>query len=136
MSSALPVFIPSSSIEIVTEWISKARGDLEVAQREHALGLGGSTDAVVFHCQQAIEKLLKGLIAQAGREPPKIHDLPQLSHMVREIHPAWNWPIEDLRFLTFGAVQSRYPGTIASLQDSNDAFALSLRVWAALALLY
>jgi HEPN domain-containing protein len=128
--------VPQSSIAIVTEWIAKAYGDVRVAQRENALGSKGSTDAVTFHCQQAIEKLLKGLLAKSGTEPPHIHDLPQLSRLVREIDPRWDWSIDELRFLSFGAVQSRYPGTTASLQDSNEAFALTLRMWIAISALY
>lgn len=136
MKQSLNVPIPSSSVAIVAEWIAKAQGDLGVAHREHALGPQGNTDAVVFHCQQAIEKLLKGLIAKTGTEPPHIHDLPQLSILVRQIHPGWDWSVDDLRFLSFGAVQSRYPGTIASLQDAADSFALALRIWTAVAALY
>jgi HEPN domain-containing protein len=49
---------------ITEEWLDRAREDLDVAleiiSREHL------TNMVAFHSQQAVEKVLKGIIEETG----------------------------------------------------------------------
>ena len=61
-----------------------------------------------FHAQQAIEKLLKALIAARGGKYPRIHDLEKLDAMLRlagEALPVVSVPLEDL---TLYALNFRY----------------------------
>ena len=39
------------------------------------------TEVIAFHCQQAVEKYLKGVLVVLGEEPPYIHDLDILCSM-------------------------------------------------------
>lgn len=58
----------------VREWIRKADRDRRMAE----LGLAESpaiTDAAAFHCQQAVEKLLKAYLIFRQEPFEKVHDL-------------------------------------------------------------
>ena len=55
------------------EWLRLAENDRRVAR---LLLADGEYDTCAFHCQQAVEKLLKAIIVkQTGQAPPYIHDL-------------------------------------------------------------
>jgi HEPN domain-containing protein len=86
--------------DVVKEWVEKAEADFGTAQREFAAGPRPNYDAVCFHAQQCIEKLMKGLFIAFGSVPPKTHDLATLGHLLGTLCPSWSWPSEDLRLLT------------------------------------
>ena len=74
-----------------------------------ALADRGLTDIVCYHCQQAVEKYLKGLLVLREVSFPKTHDLRILlelagKHSALRIHPAEVLPLN--RYL----VEGRYPG--------------------------
>ncbi len=57
----------------VKEWRRSAESDRQAAK--HLLD-AGDYEACVFHCQQAVEKLLKAvIIKQGGGRPERTHDL-------------------------------------------------------------
>ena len=68
--------------ETVKEWMAKAEGDFTVARREMRARKSPNYDAVCFHRQQCVEKLMKALLIQLGVTPPKTHMLmvKQLRH--------------------------------------------------------
>ena len=108
--------------EIVQEWINKAEGDYVTATRE-ADANPPNYDAVCFHAQQCIEKLLKALLTAKGQIPPKTHDLTVLDSLLHSVCPEWNWSIEQLRLLSSAAVTFRYPGESAGLEEADAAIA-------------
>ena len=57
------------------EWVAKADGDFFDAQRGMRARKNQNYDGVCFHCQQCIEKYLKGRLTAAGVIFPKTHDL-------------------------------------------------------------
>jgi hypothetical protein len=61
--------------ETVKEWLAKAEGDFAVACREIRARKSPNYDAVCFHAQQCVEKLMKGLLIHLGVTPPKTHML-------------------------------------------------------------
>lgn len=98
--------------DVVREWIGKAEGDYLTATREVRAD-PPNYDAVCFHAQQCVEKLMKAAMI-AGREiPPKSHDLTVLSGLLATVEPQWSWPVEELRLLSRSAVIFRYPGEAA-----------------------
>lgn len=115
--------------DTVREWLEKAEKDFATARRELAAEEDPNYDAVCFHAQQCIEKLLKALLIQRGVMPGKTHDLAYLHQLLSPACPEWSWPLEDLRFLTRAAVAFRYPGEAADREDAAQAFdiATSLR---------
>ncbi|MEX1255814.1 MAG: HEPN domain-containing protein [Dehalococcoidia bacterium] len=88
------------------QWIEIADLDLEAANRlvEAMLPFQG-----LFFCQQAVEKLMKGLwIERKTSLPPRTHNLVQLATELDLSVPA---ELDDLLVrLTDLAVESRYPG--------------------------
>jgi len=64
----------------VREWVEYAEADRLSAR--NAFNAADYRDAA-FHCQQAIEKLLKAaIVAQTGRRPPYAHNLWKLAQAV------------------------------------------------------
>lgn len=113
--------------EAVKEWVAKAEGDFEAAN-----DLAGSRrpnhDAICFHAQQCVEKLMKAVLAQVGITPPHTHDLLKLYGLVRSAVPSWNWERKELRFLTRGSVAFRYPGESATWGHSSAALLICARL--------
>ncbi len=93
------------SESIPKQWAEQARYDLETAR---AMLESGRYIYVLFCCQQAVEKALKGVIAQnTGEMPPRIHNLLSLS---KRAELTLNADQLDLfGELSAYYVQSRYP---------------------------
>ena len=94
--------------KLVKQWVDKALNDLlnvsNNLQADHT-----PWDTVCFHCQQAVEKYLKAILAVQNQPIPRTHDLEQLNNLVRAWIPVASDYLEDLRWLTTYAVISRYP---------------------------
>ncbi len=121
--------------DTVKEWIDKAERDLATAKRELATVEQPNYDAVCFHAQQGIEKLMKALLIQLGAIPTKTHDLSFLDQLLSPVCPKWSWPSDDLRFLTRAAVAFRYPGESADREEAAQALDISDRLRGKLLLL-
>ncbi|MBI2190739.1 MAG: HEPN domain-containing protein [Planctomycetes bacterium] len=52
--------------ETVREWIAKAQGDYATASRELQVKENPNFDAVCYHAEQCVEKLMKGLLIHLG----------------------------------------------------------------------
>jgi HEPN domain-containing protein len=114
--------------ETVKEWIEKANADYATAGREVRARDNPNYDAVCFHAQQCIEKLMKGLLIQLGALPPKSHDLIQLGNLLTNACQEWEWPVEELRYITRAAVDYRYPGESADKREAEEAFEIARRM--------
>ena len=110
--------------EVVREWIDKGEGDFLTATREVQAD-PPNYDAVCFHAQQCIEKLLKAALIARGEIPPKTHDLAALSRLLCSSDPEWHWPTEQLRLLSRAAVIFRYPGESAGREEAEAALDVS-----------
>ncbi len=106
----------------INEWLKKAQGDYLSA--EYLLSVENDTvyDAVVFHSQQAIEKLIKAVLIKMDVRPPKIHDLIELCDLLTTVVPNWTASSGDLRKLNKGATEFRYPGDSADLEEAKESF--------------
>ena len=63
---------------IVDEWIKKAEGDWNSANREYRTRKNPNYDAACFHAQQCAEKYLKSFLQFNKKAFPKTHDLVEL----------------------------------------------------------
>ncbi len=94
--------------DYVRKWLVKANGDLKVAENEIKLSSEDMvTEAVCFHSQQVVEKLLKAYLVTRNIEFGKTHNLEFLLELCIK---------QDSRFkdvnvgnLSFYAVELRYP---------------------------
>lgn len=113
---------------VIAEWVSKAEGDLATAQREIAAASRENYDAVCFHVQQCVEKLIKAVLIARGTMPPKIHDLEKLDLLLGSDPVPRPWSRGELRRLTHFGIAFRYPGDEASLEDAQEALAICERL--------
>ena len=114
--------------ETVREWIVKAEADYATAGRELRASENANLDAVCFHAQQCVEKLMKGLLIHLRVVPPKTHDLVHLDSLLAQAGVGWSWPVDELRFLTRASVDFRYPGESADLQEAQRAVDIAARM--------
>lgn len=110
------------------DWIAKAEHDYATANRELRISEEPNYDAVCFHAQQCIEKLMKGLIIQLKTVPPKTHDLVYLHGILSDVCQEWSWSINELRFLSRAAVDFRYPGEFADQEEAVRSLDIATRV--------
>lgn len=92
--------------DLVRGWLTKAASDLAAASL--VLDSPGPYDTACFHAQQAIEKMLKSLLAFYELTIPRIHDLEELQRMVLEAEPLPELAGIDLTQITDYAVAVRY----------------------------
>jgi HEPN domain-containing protein len=99
------------------KWAAQSLYDIETAK---AMLDTGRYLYVLFCCQQAVEKMLKALIAKQTRElPPRLHNLMRLAEVAALTIP------EDtahlFRRLTDFYIASRYPEELEAAAWSVDA---------------
>jgi HEPN domain-containing protein len=112
----------------VKEWIAKAEADYSTAARELKAAESPNFDAVCFHSQQCVEKLMKALLIHLSVVPPKTHDLTELERLLLPVCPQGAWPIQELRFLTRAAVSFRYPGESADHEEAAESLDIATRL--------
>jgi HEPN domain-containing protein len=105
--------------ELVREWVEKAEADFLTAGREMVALDRPNYDAVCFHAQQCVEKLMKAALISKGVNPPKTHDLVRLNELLQSAISDWSWPLPDLRLLDRAAVEFRYPGESANKEEAE-----------------
>lgn len=106
---------------ITTEWVNKAEGDFATAQRESNAVVQPNYDAVCFHAQQCAEKDLKACLQEANVSFRKAHDLSELLNLALSIDPEWDFLRTDLNSLSAFAVEYRYPGESATIDEAGEA---------------
>lgn len=90
------------------DWLSRAKGDLAIAQ--HGISIPGvHLEDLCFHAQQAAEKALKGLAIAAGVRFPYTHDLVLLLSLLEQRGCVPPDHVRDAGRLNPYAVLTRYP---------------------------
>jgi len=110
-------------MSITQEWVDKAEGDFETAERELSVQNRPNNDAVCFHVQQCIEKYLKARLLEAKLTPPKTHDLEDLLDLNLPHEPLWEAYRPMLNKLNSYAIDYRYPGNSATHDIAKIAVA-------------
>ena len=90
-------------------WLVKADDDLRGAELDLAASPPLSGDAL-FHCQQAVEKALKGFLTLHDRPFRKTHDLDELATECEQLDDSLVGILDRARDLTPFAWRFRYPG--------------------------
>mgnify|MGYP001033893830 FL=1 len=105
-----------------SEWLEMANMDLNAA--EFLLDMRPvPVEIICYHCQQAAEKLLKGVLVHFDAEPPKTHDLIQLCKLCCELDARFRQLEDACIELTPYGVQVRYPFDL-ELNESDMTAAL------------
>ena len=108
----------------IQDWRLLADDDLVVA--EHIAGTMNPipTSIVAFHCQQAVEKYLKGVITFFGDDPPYIHDLDKLCSFAEKHRPSFVSIFSLCTAINYFSIQPRYDRGL-SLSDEDLRLVLS-----------
>jgi len=102
------------------DWRILAERDITVADYLATTMRPIPTEIIVFHCQQAAEKYLKGALVIFNEEPPYIHDLPQLCKIAETHRPSFVDISSSCTIITQFSVQPRYDrGVDLSEEDMN-----------------
>lgn len=93
----------------VESWIRKAEIDLKAAERLCSFP-DILADVVCFHCQQSVEKALKGFLISKGKDVGKTHDLVLLIEECLVWDSSFRSFLKECADLNNYAVEARYPG--------------------------
>jgi HEPN domain-containing protein len=103
----------------------------EIAQQDYATAEHCMTEMypaplaiICFHCQQSVEKDLKGYLVVHDENPPKIHDLVELCKLCEVIEPKFSQFMLTCSDLTQFGVVLRYP---TEIQINTDDVSRLLR---------
>lgn len=94
---------------LIKEWIDFADMDFRTAKYLYENMYPKPLEIICFHCQQSVEKLLKGVLLSRGVTIKKTHDLGLLAEMLQEYMVVDEKYIEICDNLTPYGVKIRYP---------------------------
>lgn len=114
-----------SKFDFIHDWLEKAEHDHKVARltRDH---IPEYHEIIAFHCQQAVEKNLKGLLIFFDIEPEKTHDLLFLYEAASRFTKLPEGIFEKLFRLQGFAVEVRYPTEI--IHQSGEEIDLAIAI--------
>lgn len=112
--------------KLINEWIYKAEEDFESAMYLVKKRKNVAPDSVCFHSQQCIEKYLKAFLIKNDVVSPEVHDLQRLRVLCANIDKDFDLISKELDILNAYAVNFRYPGEQATIEESKEA-ALTMR---------
>ena len=104
--------------EAVKQWLAKAESDWSTVEILIA-SERCPAEAVCFHCQQYVEKLLKAFLTLKRVEVPKTHDLRRIIQLALPSEPKLAALIDESDTLTVHGVQSRYPGDFWQVEKAE-----------------
>ena len=113
------------TIEAVRRWVAKAESDwraVGILSRDPQC----PRDAVCFHCQQFVEKLLKALLTLHEIEAPPTHNLRRLIQLAAPAAAELGKLIDASDTLTVHGVQSRYPDDWREIEADEMSEAITI----------
>lgn len=108
------------------KWLQKALNDLKVMHNERNVEAENRVaEAVCFHAQQAVEKLLKAYLVQHDIEFGKTHNLKILLKLCRDHDP--DFKVMSVGDLTDYAVEVRYPDDfyVPTLEEADESIGIA-----------
>lgn len=110
------------------EWVQKAEGDMNTAQREFTVLANPNYDAVCFHAQQCAEKYLNARIIEEVLPVTRTHDLEILLNQLLPFETRLTELLQSVRILSAMAVEVRYPGMATDEDDAAEALRSSKKI--------
>lgn len=104
--------------EATRQWRAKAQNDWKTVEILTA-SKQCPADVVCFHCQQYVEKLLKGFLTLKGIEALRTHDLRRLIQLAESFEPKLAQLADEADDLTAHGVQTRYPGDFWQVEPAE-----------------
>jgi HEPN domain-containing protein len=104
---------------LVRKWLTKVRRDLLSAKRL-SRGAEPYLDTAIYHCQQCVEKAVKGWLVYHDQSFDKTHDLRLLVTLASEIEPKFVKWLDVAEQVSPYATYYRYPGEV--LEPTEEEF--------------
>ena len=114
----------NSNIKLAKEWTQKAEDDLRNA--EVLLKEGGTTDAICFHSQQAVEKYLKAFLVFHNLPVRKIHSLVALAKQSAQKEQGLLNFMREYKTLEAYYIESRYPPDTLVYSENEGEIAFKM----------
>ena len=95
--------------KLIQQWIDFAKMDFLTAKHLYEHMYPTPLEIICYHCQQCVEKLLKGVLLSKGEAIKKTHDLGLLAEMLQEYETVDEKYLEMCDDLTPYGVKIRYP---------------------------
>lgn len=118
-------FYMNEKLDIVKKWIESGDHDLGTAQLIFQY-IPRYRDTIAFHCQQAVEKYLKGYLFFLGIKFKRSHDLNYLLSLISQKEKVSDEMFDKSAELEDFSVEIRYPDTTFEL--TNDDINVSLSI--------
>jgi HEPN domain-containing protein len=113
--------------KVTQQWLRKAENDIAAAR--HLFKLKPLlSDEICFHCQQAIEKYFKGMLAEQALPIQKTHDLTILLLQLIPTDATLSSLKRGLKGVSRYAVEYRYPGANTTARQAHAAYRKALLV--------
>ena len=111
-------------------WLAKAAEDLRAAEHEF-MAVPPLLGDIVFHCQQAAEKAMKGFLTWHSVPFRKTHSLEEIGEQCLGIDTTLRALVDGAVPLTDYAWRFRYPGAPAEppVDEAQEALALAREVY-------
>jgi HEPN domain-containing protein len=100
-------------------WFAKASEDLQVANLAMVV-VPPFIEPAAYHCQQAAEKLFKGLLVSVAIDVPRTHDLERLAALLAGVYRELAEDIQALAVLSPWSVLTRYPQLESDIGITSD----------------
>ena len=110
----------------VQQWLIKSEHDLQAAQLLFDTQ-ASLLDVVVYHCQQSVEKALKGYLSFQDVRFPKTHNLSVLLVSCISFNQSFSSFYEIAETLTPYATEFRYPSDVIEpeREEAEEAIAMA-----------
>jgi HEPN domain-containing protein len=109
--------------ELTRQWLQVAADDLRLAEFANSAALP-MLSGVVYHCQQAFEKVLKAFLVWHGQIVPRTHALPDLVILCEQIDATFSSLAVTAAQVTPYGTAFRYPPIVVGLTDLDAIEAL------------
>jgi HEPN domain-containing protein len=115
----------NDKIDVIRLWIEKADHDLGTAELIYR-HIPKYRETIAFHCQQAVEKYLKGYLIFNDLTVKRTHDLVLLLGMISQTETIPDELFDQAAELLDYSVEVRYPDTIIDLTNEDVERAISI----------
>ena len=118
-----------SEKDLIKSWLDKAEKDLLTAKHELTFPKAVA-ESICFHCQQAVEKYLKGYLVYLNIPLTRTHVIGRLIRKCESKDENIAMLKKEADMLTAYAVTIRYPGDYfePSLSEAKEAFKITIKV--------
>jgi HEPN domain-containing protein len=101
-----------NAVDLTKEWLKYSKSDLVTARHMFEDVYPKETEIVCYHCQQCVEKALKGYCIFKNIEPLKTHDLIALCHLCITVEDSFYEILDNCSRLNPYGVAVRYPNEL------------------------